>query len=79
MKGHDKGGQGPTSGCCAIEEEESGLLTSLKMNRRSSVVWGQRGIELVLGKLSCQNSVVAGSGTVITTVICSVPLDLWAC
>jgi hypothetical protein len=22
MKGLDKGGQGPTSGCCAIEEEE---------------------------------------------------------
>jgi L,D-peptidoglycan transpeptidase YkuD (ErfK/YbiS/YcfS/YnhG family) len=22
MEGLDKGGQGPTSGCCAIEEEE---------------------------------------------------------
>jgi hypothetical protein len=27
MKGLDKGGQGPTSGCCAIEEEEEDKIT----------------------------------------------------
>jgi hypothetical protein len=28
MKGLDKGGQGPTSGCCAIEEEEEDEVTT---------------------------------------------------
>jgi hypothetical protein len=28
MKGLDKGGQGPTSGCCAIEEEEDEFKVS---------------------------------------------------
>jgi hypothetical protein len=27
MEGLDKGGQGPISGCCAIEEEEEGYIT----------------------------------------------------
>jgi hypothetical protein len=31
MEGLDSGGQGPTSGCCAIEEEEEEVTETLKI------------------------------------------------
>jgi hypothetical protein len=32
MKGLDKGGQGQTSGCCAIEEEEEDIIIMINTN-----------------------------------------------
>jgi hypothetical protein len=39
MKGLDKGGQGPTSGCCAIEEKEEESFRMEVWMYRSTFSW----------------------------------------
>jgi hypothetical protein len=59
MKGLDKGGQGPTSGCCAIEEEEEGELIKYQCMRKftMSSFHGESMNEVISGDQLCHYGV----------------------